>query len=66
MSDTTNKHIGNILSKVSEESLQEILEQYAKKIGIDIYSNNWKEKCLIKLKNILDAERHDSEGNIIE
>ena len=33
MSNTTNKHIGNVLSELTDESLKEVPEQYVKKLN---------------------------------
>ena len=33
--DTTNKHIGNVLSKMSDEDLREVLEQYLDKSNFE-------------------------------
>lgn len=67
MSDTTNQHIGNVLANVSDEALKEILQQYAKKCncGIDIYSDDWKDKTLKRFQEIMNATQFDYEGNIV-
>jgi spore coat polysaccharide biosynthesis protein SpsF (cytidylyltransferase family) len=66
MSDTTNKHIGNLLANASDEALKEILEQYAKKSGINIYDNDWQEKVINRLESVINATNFDYEGNILE
>lgn len=64
MSDTTNKHIGNVLSELTDESLKEVFEQYAKKTGLDIYNKSWEEFLLKRIERILYAESFDYKGDI--
>ena len=64
MSDTTNKHIGNVLSELTDESLKEVFEQYAKKIELDIYSEGWEEFLLKMIERILYAKSFDYKGDI--
>ena len=54
--DTTNKHIGNVLYKMTDEDIKEVFEQYAHKLNFDTYHdgyNDWKDKMLNHLSEIL-------------
>lgn len=64
--DTTNKHLGNVLSTLSDESIKEVIEQYAKKIGFNIYDDSWKDDTVKKLTKIINAESFDYKGDIID
>jgi hypothetical protein len=58
--DTTNKHIGNVLSKMSDEDIKEVLEQYIKKRNFDS-----KEQMNDHFDNVLSCDEFDYEGNIV-
>ena len=47
--DTTNKHIGNQLSQMSDKDIKEVFEQYAHKLELDKFDNgkNWEIMLLI-------------------
>ena len=46
--DTTNKHIGNLLCRITDKDLYEVLEQYMKKrkFTLDQMLSNFKEIML--------------------
>ena len=56
--DTTNKHVGNVLSKMSDEDIKEVLEQYIKKCEFSI------ESMSVYFQNVLKCEEFDYDGNI--
>lgn len=58
--DTTNKHIGNVLSKMADSNLKEVLEQYIKKRNFDS-----KEQMNDYFDNVLTCDEFDYEGNIV-
>ncbi|HEY8892614.1 MAG TPA: hypothetical protein VIM70_20455 [Clostridium sp.] len=57
--DTTNKHIGNVLSRLSDEELKEVLGQYIKKCE---FSNA--ESMSAYFQNVLKCEEFDYDGNM--
>ncbi|MBZ9622924.1 hypothetical protein G9F71_008660 [Clostridium sp. FP2] len=56
--DTTNKHIGNVLSKMSDEDIKEVLEQYIQKCGLSI------ELMSAYFQKVLICDGFDYEGNM--
>lgn len=71
--DTTNKHLRNVLSTLSDESIKEVIEKYAKKVGFNIYDDSWKDdtvknltKIVKNLTKIINAESFDYKGDIID
>ena len=47
--DTTNKYIGNQLSRMSDKDIKEVFEQYAHKLELDKFDNgkNWEVSVLL-------------------
>ncbi|MBU3186587.1 hypothetical protein [Clostridium estertheticum] len=56
--DTTNKHIGNVLSRLSDEDMKEVLEQYIQKCGFNVNS------MCDHFQNVIGCNEFDYEGNI--
>ena len=52
--DTTNKHIGNQLSQMSDKDIKEVFEQYAHKLELDKFDNgeNWEVSVLHILNDV--------------
>lgn len=65
--DTTNKHIGNQLSQMSDKDIKEVFEQYAHKLGFDKFDSgkNWEVSVLHKLNDILMCNYFDNNGNVL-
>ena len=65
--DTTNKHIGNQLSQMSDKDIKEVFEQYAHKLELDKFDNgkNWEISVLHILNDILMCNRFDNNGNML-
>lgn len=63
--DTTNRHIGNLLSRMTDKDIKEVFEQYAHKLGFDESGNNeeWETKMLKHLRDILMSCSFDYLGN---
>lgn len=58
--DTTNKHLGNILSQLSDKNMKEVLEQYMKKLQF----TNGNESLIKYFQKVLVCEAFDYEGNM--
>lgn len=65
--DTTNKHIGNQLSQMSDKDIKEVFEQYAHKLELDKFDNgkNWEISVLHILNDILMCNHFDNNGNML-
>lgn len=65
--DTTNKHIGNQLSQMSDKDIKEVFEQYAHKLELDKFDSgkNWEVSVLHKLNDILMCNHFDNNGNVL-
>lgn len=65
--DTTNKHIGNQLSQMSDKDIKEVFEQYAHKLELDKFDSgkNWEVSVLHKLNDILMCNHFDNNGNAL-
>lgn len=65
--DTTNKHIGNQLSQMSDKDIKEVFEQYAHKLELDKFDSgkNWEVSVLHKLNDILMCNYFDNNGNVL-
>lgn len=46
-----NKHIGNLLAQMSDKDVKEVLEQYAYKLGYDIYKTNNNNKLKFRYRS---------------
>lgn len=55
-----------MLSELTDESLKEVFEQYAKKVGFNIYDDSWKDDTVKNLTKIINAESFDYKGDIID
>lgn len=65
--DTTNKHIGNQLSQMSDKDIKEVFEQYAHKLELDKFYNgkNWEISVIHKLNDIFMCNHFDNNGNAL-